>query len=231
MIFSLEAARDNIRNRNGKRVFYLGNDDKLTWEARDYLRKEGIEVLPAQTARPERYRLESGGYLEEKPEHMTHLNGEVLVEKTHPRICFRGAVDTLEAELLLGILQMPSLGKELQEVLNLARNILRCEVLDSPLEEETLFGLDEKQLRSHSHFPQSFYGQPHFMPSAQDGEALLRLNRIRAMVRNTERALVAALPERTDLIRGMNRMSSGLYILMIRMKKHETENHTTGENI
>ena len=231
MIFSLEAARDNVRNRDGKRVFYLGNDDKLTWEARDYLRKEGIEVLPAEKAKPERYRLESGGYLEEKPEHMTHLNGEVLVEKTHPRICFRGAVDTLETELLLGILQMPSLGKELQEVLNLARNILRCEVLDSPLEEETLFGLDEKALRSHSHFPQNFYGQPHFMPSAQDGEALLRLNRIRAMVRNTERALVAALPERTDLIRGMNRMSSGLYILMIRMKKHETENHTTGENI
>ena len=231
MIFSLEAARDNVRNRNGKRVFYLGNDDKLTWEARDYLRKEGIEVLPAEKAKPERYRLESGGYLEEKPEHMTHLNGEVLVEKTHPRICFRGAVDTLEAELLLGILQMPALGKELQEVLNLVRNILRCEVLGAPLEEEPLFGLDEKQLRSHSHFPQKFYGQPHFMPSAQDGEALLRLNRLRAMVRNTERALVAALPERTDLIRGMNRMSSGLYILMIRMKKHETENHTTGENI
>lgn len=231
MIFSVEAARDNIRNRDGARVFYLGSDDQLTWEARDYLRKEGIRVLPAEMARPERYRLESGGYLEEKPEHMTHLNGEVLVEKTHPRIGFRGAVDALEAELLLGILQMPALEKELQEVLSLARNILRCEVLDTPLQEEALFGLDEKALRSHSHFPQKFYGQPHFMPSAQDGEALLRLNRLRAMVRNTERALVAALPERTDLIRGMNRMSSGIYILMIRMKKHETENHTTGKNI
>jgi len=231
MVFSVEAARDNIRNRDGKRVFYLGNDDRLTWEARDYLRKEGIEVLPAESAKPERYRLESGGYMEEKPEHMTHLNREILVEKTHPRICFRGAMDTLEAELLLGILQLPALKKELEEVLKLARNVLRCEVLDSPLEEETLFGLDEKELRSHSHFPQNFYGQPHFMPSAQDGETILRLNRIRTLVRNTERSLVAALPGRTDLIRGLNRMSSGIYILMIRSKCYETENHSAGKNI
>ena len=231
MIFSLEAARDNVRNRDGKRVFYLGKEDQLTWEARDYLRKQQIPVLPAETARPERYRLESGGYLEEKPEHMTHLYGDVLVEKCHARIQFRGLLDTLEAELLLGILETPQLQKELEEVLELARKILRCEVLNEPLQEESLFGLDAKALRDHSHFPQKYYGQPHFMPAIADGETVLRLNRLRCAVRNAERALVAALPERTDLIRGMNRMSSGIYILMIRMRKHETENHATGKNI
>ena len=235
MIFSLEAVRDNIRNRDGRRVFYLGDDDRLTWEARDYLQKENIPVLSAQEARPARYRLEKGGYMEEKPEHMTHLNGDVLVEKTHPRICFRGAVDTLEAELLLCIPALPSLKKELEEVLALARSILQKEVLDAPLQEAPLFGLDEKQLRQHSHFPQAYYGQPHFMPSPEDGEAVLRLNRLRCAVRNTERALVAALPDRTDLIRGMNRMSSGIYILMIREKSkgasYETENNSAGKNI
>ena len=221
MIFSVKAVRENIRNRDGKRVFYLGEDDKLTWEARDYLQKENIPVLPATQAKPERYQLETGGFLEEKPEHMTHLNGGVLVEKTHPRICFRGAVDTLEAELLLGILEMPHLRKELEEVLSLARNILQKEVLNAPLEENGLFGLDADLLRQHSHFPQKFYGEPHFMPSPDDGETVLRLNRIRCAVRNGERALVAALPNRTDLIRGMNRMSSGIYILMIRERSKQ----------
>ena len=221
MIFSLEAARDNIRNRDGKRVFYLGKEDKLTWEARDFLEKENIPVLPAEIAKPERYRLEKGGYMEEKPEHMTHLYGDVLVEKTHPRICFRGAMDSLEAELLLAILEIPSLKKELEEVLTLARKILQREVLETPLEEETLFGLDANQLRQHSHFPQKFYGQPHFMPAPADGETVLRLNKIRCKIRETERALVKALPNRTDLIRGMNRMSSGMYILMIRERSKQ----------
>ena len=101
MLYTLQQARDNIRNREGKRVFYLGKGDQLTSEARDFLTRERIEILPGQAAKKDRYRLLGGGYLEEKPEHMTHLNGDVLVVKTHPRILFRGAMDTLEAELIL----------------------------------------------------------------------------------------------------------------------------------
>ena len=100
MLFTKQAVQDNIRNREGKRVFYLGKGDNLTSDARDYLTRERIEILPATQAKPDRYRLLGGGYMEEKPERMTHLNGEFLVEKTHPRILFRGAVDSLEAELL-----------------------------------------------------------------------------------------------------------------------------------
>jgi len=37
---------------------------------------------------------------EKKPEHMTSLNGEALVSKTHERIAFRGLVDSLEADLI-----------------------------------------------------------------------------------------------------------------------------------
>ena len=101
MLYSKEAVRDNIRNRDGKRVFYLGKGDQLTSDARDFLTRERIEILPATDAKTERYRLLNGGYMDTKPENMTHLNAEVLVPKTHPRILFRGAVDSLEAELLL----------------------------------------------------------------------------------------------------------------------------------
>lgn len=218
MLYSQEAARANVRNRDGKRVFYLGKGDQLNSDARDFLNRERIEILPADQAKPARYRLLSGGFIEQKPEHMTHLYGDVLVEKTHPRIAFRGAMDTLEAEILLCQLEIPHLQKTLDEVLQLARQLLRCEVLGENAKEATLAGLDAKALRAHSHRPQDFYGQPHFIPSSSDGRTVLLLNRLRTLVRHTERKAAAALPERTDILQALNRMSSYLYILMIREK-------------
>ena len=38
--------------------------------------------------------------MEEKPEEMTHLRGNRLVPKTHPRIRFRGQLDSLMAQVL-----------------------------------------------------------------------------------------------------------------------------------
>ncbi len=224
MLFSLEAAKDNVRNQDGRRVFYLGKSDQLTSEARDFLNRERIEILPASQARPQRYKLFSGGYMDEKPEHMTHLHGDVLVPKTHPRIAFRGAMDLLEAELLLCALHVPACQKELEEILALARNILRWEVLGEPVREEPLCGLTQQELRSHSHRPQDYYGQPHFMPSVSDGEAVLRLNRVRSIARMAELKAAAAFTtptgglEREDILRCLNRMSSMLYILMIKAK-------------
>ena len=218
MLWTLEQVKANIRNRDGKRVWYLPEGDRLSWEAKDYLSAQRIEILPASAAKPTRYRLLGGGYLEEKPEHMTHLSGDILVEKTHPRIAFRGQMDALEAELLLCQLALPGLRQPLSEVLELARKLLRWEVLEEPAEPVLLGGLEDAQLRSHSHRPQDYYGQPHFMPSVSDGEAVLRLNRLRTQVRTAERAAAAALPQRTDLLQALNRMSSFLYILMIREK-------------
>ena len=73
MLYTEQNVRDNIRTREGKRVFYLREEDRLTSAARDYLRSEHIEILPAQQAKPDCYRLENGAILLEKPEHMTHL--------------------------------------------------------------------------------------------------------------------------------------------------------------
>ena len=38
-------------------------------------------------------------------------------------------------------------------------------------------GLTEQELRRRSHFPQKFYGKPHFMPEAAEGAVVARLNR------------------------------------------------------
>ena len=226
MLYTRQSALENIRNREGKRVFYLGKGDQLTCDARDYLTRERIAILPAEQAKPQSYQLLGGGTVTEKPEHMTHLNGNVLVSKTHPRILFRGAMDTLEAELVLcQLVADEATGKALHEILNFARLLLRCEVLDESIPASKLCGLSAEESRSHSHRPQDFYGQPHFMPEAADGEVIARLNRCRCAAREVELKAVAAFrdaegnPTRPDLLQAMNRLSSMLYILMIRCKK------------
>ena len=225
MLYTQEAVQANIRNKEGKRVFYLGKGDNLTSGARDFLTRERIPILPAEQARPQRFRLMGGGYLEEKPEHMTHLNADTLVSKLHPRIAFRGALDTLEAELILAqqAVNRP-FSDELEEILSLARNIMACDVLEKPLENQTLCGLTEAEQRSRSHRPQDYYNQPHFMPSADDGPSIARLNRARCAAREAELRAVSAFSDRDgnltrqDIPRAMNRLSSMLYILMIRLK-------------
>ena len=226
MLYTERSVRDNVRNRAGKRVFYLGKGDQLTSGARDFLTRERIEILSAEQARPAQFQLLGGGFVTEKPEHMTHLNGDVLVHKTHPRIAFRGAMDTLETEIMLCQLVVEAdIRKDLGEILALARRLIRCDVLDEPVPEEPLCGLTEAEQRKRSHRPQDYYGQPHFMPEYADGAAMLQLSRARCAARDAELKAVAAFsdregnPTRLDILRAMNRMSSMLYILMIRLKK------------
>ena len=217
MLYTVEAVRANIRNKDGKRVFYLDKGDQITSEAKDFLRAERIEILPAQEAKPDCYRLLNGAILTQKPEYMTHLKGDILVSKCHPRIRFRGAMDTLEAELLL-------CGDSVREILELARRLIRCEVMDEPVGAFSLYGLTPEEQRLRSHFPQKYYNQPHFMPDFSDGEKLLRLNRARCAARAAELAATEAFvneegePGRLDILQALNRLSSMLYILMIQEK-------------
>ena len=223
MLFDEKAVRENLRNRDGKRVFYLGKGDTLSPSARDFLNRERIEILPADSAKPDRWRLADGSFRETKGEAYTCLEGDLLVRKTHPRIRFRGAMDSLEAELLL-------VGPETRELLELARKLIRCEVLEEPMGEFSLYGLSEAQQRQHSHFPQDHYGIPHFMPDYSDGEQILVLNRCRTAARAAELAAAEAFTDsegnltREDIIRALNRMSSMHYILILKHKKLRIEN-------
>ena len=97
--------------------------------------------------------------------------------------------------------------------------------MDEPVGEFTLYGLTADQQRQHSHFPQDHYGIPHFMPDYSDSQQVLRLNRCRSVCRQAELAAVDAFSDRDgnlirgDIVQAMNRMSSMLYILMIRRKR------------
>ncbi|MGL4738860.1 MAG: cobalamin adenosyltransferase, partial [Cellulosilyticaceae bacterium] len=92
-----------------------------------------------------------GGKLTEKPEHMTHLRGNLLVFKDHPRIALRGKIDSLEAEILMVELlaereKVPKLLADLEEVLKFIRWLLRCEVSGEPVGDFKLQGLDAADL-------------------------------------------------------------------------------------
>ena len=224
MLLNEKEVRENIRNRDGKRVFYLSRKDQLASSARDFLLRERIEILPAEQAKQEQYQLLTGGYLSEKPEHLTHLNGQFLVPKTHPRISFRWKLDTLEAELIICKQTATHLLAPVGEILALARQLIRCDVLEEPVPEGKLCGLTEAEIRKRSHFPQDYYGQTHFMPSAEDCTVIARLNRTRCAAREAELAAAAAFsdregnPTRVDILRALNRISSMLYLLMIQEK-------------
>ena len=98
-------------------------------------------------------------------------------------------------------------------------------MLEQPLEAVKLYGLDQQELRKRSHFPQDYYGIPHFMPDFSDSEQILRLNLARCAAREAELAAVTAFsdregnPTRVDILQALNRVSSMLYILMIQEKR------------
>lgn len=229
MVFTEEHVRANLRVKDGKRVFFLGAGDKLTPAAKSFLRQEHIEVLPAAEAKPQEFETLFGAKLTEKPEHMTHLRGNVLVMKDHPRIRFRGMIDMLEAELLLCMqaAENHDISGDLREILQFVRELIPADVLEEPVKPWRLCGLSPEELRERSHFPQKYYGQPHFMPGADDGRLILSLNKVRTVVRQTELSAFDAFktPEgnvsRQDILTALNRLSSLIYILMIREKAKE----------
>ncbi|MFR0732993.1 MAG: hypothetical protein ACLSHU_01175 [Oscillospiraceae bacterium] len=83
-LYTEASVRANLRNREGRRVFYLAPGDHLTPGARDFLRSNHIEILSPEAAKPQVYKTLQGAELREKPEHMTHLDAQVLVPRTTP---------------------------------------------------------------------------------------------------------------------------------------------------
>lgn len=160
----------------------------------------------------------------EKPEHMTHLRGNVLVTKDHRRIAFRGAIDSLEAEIILVQTyaeqrELTVLVENLEESIKIIRHLLRCEVAEEAVGELTMQGMSLDQIRDHSHHPSKYYGMKHFLPTYKHGEMVAYLNKLRTKTRETELIAFRAFKtedgvEREDIIRVLNRLSSLFWIMM-----------------
>lgn len=208
----------------------------LSPAAREYLQQCKIKIdgKPAykgeqQAAEPEKPKFvdyETGAYYYEKPEHMTHLYGNVLVPKDHQRIRFRGKLDSLQALFILNqtiLAEMDSresLLHDLGDILNGLREMMRCDVLDELLCGGIVIGLTHKELRERSHNPLKYYKVKQMvLPDYSLGKEYALLNQLRTQVRETESAAAAAFHngrnyERSDIIEELNRMSSAMHILM-----------------
>ena len=120
--------------------------------------------------------------------------------------------------------ELQALAGELEEVLGFVRRYIRFDVLDEPVGAIELCGYTPEQLREYSHYPEKHFGQPHFLACYTDGPALLAVNKLRTVVRQTELAAYAAFRDadgnvtRGDMILGLNRLSSLMWIFMIKLK-------------
>ncbi|WP_164214830.1 cobalamin adenosyltransferase [Virgibacillus sp. YIM 98842] len=184
---------------------------------------------PKKSDSPMKYRVIQGGYLDEKPEHMTALHSNLLVYKDHPRIIFRGKLDSLEAKMIeaqwnIAENNYSSLADDLSEVLGFVREILRAEVLEEDLGEFRLLHMDEKEIREMSHHPEKYFGIGDFTPDFQMGAGIVALNAVRTAVRETELAAYQAFKKedgttaRDDIILALNRLSSLCYCLMVKFR-------------
>lgn len=166
--------------------------------------------------------------IDNKPEYMTHIYGDQLVYKDDPRIVFRGKLDSLQSKILeVQVLahskKYNELVKELDEVLSFTRLILKAEVLNEDFEYDKLIGLNKEQLREMSHYPKKYFGIEHILPRFEMGEVLIGLNAIRSKIRETEINAVRAFKkdygvERLDIVCGLNRLSSCIYIMMCKYR-------------
>ncbi len=246
---------DGLLREKGE--FHLGKETILTPSARAYLLEKNITLLGKNTHHQEdtakekqvhgkevsealnqpkskkadtdydEFRTVFGVKLDHKPEHMTHLRGNLLVFKDHKRIILRGAIDRLESEIILAQivserLNKPKLTKELEEIIRFIRKLLRCEVSEEPVGEIRLAGLSEHEIHEQSYHPSQYFGIKHFLPTYQHGEMVAYLNKLRTLARKTEIIAFKAFKAedgtvtREDIIQAFNRLSSMFWVMMFK---------------
>ncbi len=173
-----------------------------------------------------------GAELMEKPEHMTHLYGNLLVFKDHKIIALRGKLDSLESKILETQIITHKLGdskltEDLGEVLKFVRWILRCEVMNEAVGEFKLLGMTPEELRERSHYPKKYYGIGHEPVEFSMGEAVVALNSCRTTIRETELLAYTAFKgeygdvQRADIIKALNRLSSLFWIMIFKYRTGE----------
>jgi ethanolamine utilization cobalamin adenosyltransferase len=134
------------------------------------------------------------------------------VEKNHPRIGFRGALDSLEADILEAQILAAGENKDyyvqaLAEILDFVRELMGAEVNERTFVAPKLFGFSLDELHEQSHKVK------HRLPDYTMGALPLRLNTLRTRVRETELLAVRTFSDRDDIAHALNRLSSAVYWL------------------
>jgi ethanolamine utilization cobalamin adenosyltransferase len=99
--------------------------------------------------------------------------------------------------------------------------VLRSEVTGEALGDLAMGDMDADTLHKISHNPLKYLQHDHIVPAAEHGLDVALLNRLRAEVREVELLAaeiyldVSLQLSRTDIVAGLNRLSSAIYVLMM----------------
>lgn len=163
----------------------------------------------------------------EKPEVLTNIDSRNLILKNDPRLKLRGKLDTVIALAVLiqtefdGLPKLSQVTLWLSDVRSALGNVLKAEATGSEMPPVTLGDMSEEVLHAISHNPLKYLGHDHLLPEASQGVQVARLNLLRAEIREAE--LYAAdvyiardlTITRPDIMEGLNRLSSAVYVLML----------------
>lgn len=203
------------------RVKYLGDD------GRAYLRDEHVHPLTGANKRPGNRCVVCGSQVQRKTELLTLLDDRRLVPKTHPRIALRGKLDTLIAQTVVVQTQFDRedryspLRKLLADLRSYMGNVLRSEVSGEALLPLGMGDMNAATIHAISHQPLEYLGRDHLLPDRDHGADIALLNLLRALAREAELAAVRVFVDdafelsREDIVQGLNRLSSALYVLML----------------
>lgn len=199
---------------------------------------EKVHPLNRSHGRPKNTCSLCAGDVPKKPALLTHLDNHMLVLKSHPRILLRGKLDTcicycveiqceMRNQTRIEITKdMELLNGFMADIRSYLGQVLQAEVTgkDLPLPSLGLFGA--ATLHTWSHNPLKYLGHDHMLPDVMYGPLVAKLNILRAQIRELELTAIEAFSDnmahfasaniqREDIIAGVNRLSSAVYVVMI----------------
>lgn len=160
-----------------------------------------------------------------KPEDLTQLKDNILIEKNSPQIKYRGMLDLCEAIVIeiqyyCNEAKNEVLLKDLESVLSVLCKLMSCDVLCTELGEYRIANLNPDEIRDISHNPVKHFGVNHCMPSYKNGLLGCKLNYLRTVIRQTELCAIDAYTKKDEkeqeYIKALNRLSSAVYVLYLR---------------
>ncbi len=169
----------------------------------------------------------------EKPENMTQLFGNVLVNKNHLRIKLRGNIDLLYGRWIVLMKEFENrknskLSSDFKSIENFINELLKSEILETPLENLVVLGESLDKIKEISHNPKKYFNTEHLFNINSEYDLLvLKLNEIRGYSRQVEISAIEIFCKdgseihRLDLLTALNRLSSAIYIMMLKGVKGE----------
>jgi ethanolamine utilization cobalamin adenosyltransferase len=163
---------------------------------------------------------------DKKPDAPTRRDALDPASKNDPRLKLRGKLDSAIAQAVLIQTEfiplentMPALW--LGDIRSALGNALKAEVTGERMPPVAMGDMDEETIHAVSHNPLRYLGHEHILPSVEHGPRVARLNLLRAQIREAE--LYAAdvfitrdfTVTRPDIMKGLNRLSSAVYVLML----------------